>query len=96
MADPEITTDDPATASPRLPDGKTDSWEKIDILLKPVGGFLTASMIAYIGYLGSEILQERQQAYRKRLNRVAKEVIGKQIATLPGSRASQRRSRSAK
>lgn len=36
-------------------------WGKVDILLKPIGGLATAAVVAYIGYLGSDILQDRQQ-----------------------------------
>ena len=36
-------------------------WGKIDILMKPIGGLTTAAVVAYMGYLGSDILQQRQQ-----------------------------------
>jgi len=41
--------------------GPKDAWDKWDIVLKPVGGFLTALSVAIVGYLGSQYLN-RQQA----------------------------------
>lgn len=40
-------------------------WGKIDILMRPVGGLATAAVVAYIGYLSSNILQDRQQTNAK-------------------------------
>jgi hypothetical protein len=39
-----------------------DFWDKADIVLKPVGGLLTAVAIAYFGYIGSDVLNRRQEA----------------------------------
>ncbi len=36
-------------------------WGKIDILLKPIGSIVTALIVGFISYLGSNLLQERQQ-----------------------------------
>lgn len=39
---------------------KKSGWDKIDILLRPVGGMLTALSVALVGFLGSQYLEERQ------------------------------------
>jgi len=36
-------------------------WEKADIILKPVGGILTALAVALVGIIGSQILERRQE-----------------------------------
>jgi len=41
---------------------KRDQWDKIDILLRPVGGLLTAAAIALIGFMTSSALNQRQAA----------------------------------
>lgn len=40
---------------------KKDRWDKVAILLRPVGGLLTALMIAYIGFMSNGYLASRQQ-----------------------------------
>jgi hypothetical protein len=35
-------------------------WEKADVILKPVGGILTALAVALVGIIGSQILERRQ------------------------------------
>jgi len=37
-----------------------DRWDKVDIILKPVGGMLTALAVALVGILGSRYLNQRQ------------------------------------
>lgn len=39
---------------------KRDKWDKIDILMHPVGGLLTAAAIALIGFMTSSALNQRQ------------------------------------
>ena len=55
--------------SSETPERKTQPdpgrWGKLDILLRPIGGLATAAVVAYIGYLGSNVLQARQQTNAK-------------------------------
>src|SRR5262245_39312807 len=37
-----------------------DRWDKIGVLLQPLGGLLTATAVAYVGLMGSRVLEERQ------------------------------------
>jgi hypothetical protein len=39
---------------------RKDFWDKIAIVLHPVGGLLTASAVAYVGMTGSQLLERRQ------------------------------------
>lgn len=39
---------------------KKDFWDKIQILLAPIGGLLTAFAVAYVGFTGSQLLERRQ------------------------------------
>lgn len=39
---------------------KRDRWDKIDILMRPVGGLLTAMAIALLGFITSDALNRRQ------------------------------------
>jgi hypothetical protein len=39
---------------------KRDTWEKIDILMRPVGGLLTAVAITVLGFITSNALSQRQ------------------------------------
>lgn len=41
-------------------EGKRDAWDKLAIVLQPVGGLLTAMAIALLGYFSSEALNRRQ------------------------------------
>jgi len=41
--------------------GQKDRWDKADIILKPVGGLLTALAIAILGFMGSKYLEQKQQ-----------------------------------
>jgi len=40
--------------------GDRDNWDKADIILRPVGGLLTALSVALVGILGSQFLSQRQ------------------------------------
>ena len=40
--------------------GVKDRWDKVDVILKPVGGLLTALAVALVGILGSRYLNQRQ------------------------------------
>lgn len=42
------------------PSKKRDTWDKLDILLHPVGGLLTAAAIALLGFITSSALNRRQ------------------------------------
>ncbi len=42
------------------PPKKKDFWDKIAIVLHPLGGLLTASAVAYVGMTGSQLLERRQ------------------------------------
>ncbi len=39
---------------------KRDGWDKVDILMRPVGGLLTAMAIALLGFITSDALNRRQ------------------------------------
>ncbi len=41
-------------------EGKRDFWDKLAIILQPVGGLLTAVAIALLGYFSSDFLNRRQ------------------------------------
>src|SRR5262245_28208337 len=45
-----------------MPDatGKRDKWDKIGVMTQPLGGLLTALAVAYVGLMGSRVLEERQ------------------------------------
>lgn len=43
-----------------MPNNKKDRWEIADVILKPVGGLLTALAVALVGYFGSQVLERRQ------------------------------------
>jgi hypothetical protein len=43
-----------------MPSDPKDWWDKADIILKPVGGLLTALSVAIVGYLGSQYLNRLQ------------------------------------
>ena len=42
------------------PERKRDGWDKLDILMQPVGGLLTAVAIALLGFISSDSLNRRQ------------------------------------
>jgi len=42
------------------PARKRDSWDKIDILMRPMGGLLTAGAITVLGFITSSALSQRQ------------------------------------
>ncbi len=39
-----------------------DFWDKLQIILQPVGGLLTALAVAFVGFFGSHMLERRQTA----------------------------------
>jgi hypothetical protein len=39
---------------------KKDWWDRADVILKPVGGLLTALAVALVGYFGTQVLDRRQ------------------------------------
>ena len=39
---------------------KRDAWDKIDILMRPMGGLLTAAAITVLGFITSNALNQRQ------------------------------------
>ncbi len=41
-----------------------DKWDKANILLRPVGGLLTAGAVALVGFIGSSFLGEREMSSR--------------------------------
>jgi hypothetical protein len=43
-----------------IPKGPKDFWDKLHIVLAPVGGLLTAVAVAYVGIKGSRVLDRRQ------------------------------------
>ncbi|WP_455222721.1 hypothetical protein [Kaarinaea lacus] len=49
---------------------KKDRWDKIDILLKPVGGLFTGIALAIVGFFTTNLLEEQQ---RQQTERMAKE-----------------------
>jgi len=42
------------------PRPKRDTWDKLDILMRPMGGLLTAAAIAVLGFITSSALNQRQ------------------------------------
>lgn len=48
---------------------KRDRWDKADIILKPVGGFLAALSIASLGFFGSRALERQKSIEIKHLER---------------------------
>jgi hypothetical protein len=49
-------TDAPKTDAPKV----KDHWDKLGIVLQPVGGLLTALSVAYVGVIGSRVIEDRQ------------------------------------
>lgn len=45
-----------------MADGQKDFWEKLTVVLQPLGGLLTAIAVAYVGTKGSQVLNQRQAA----------------------------------
>lgn len=42
--------------------GDKSGWDKADVVLKPVGGLLTAMAVAFVGMYGSRVIERRQAA----------------------------------
>jgi len=38
-----------------------DRWDKINVILQPMGGLLTALAVAWLGFFGSKVIGERQE-----------------------------------
>lgn len=63
-----------ATEKPVIPEeAQKDKWDKLDILMKPIGGLVTALTIALISYFGSVYLNNRQNNEAK--NRLYTELM---------------------
>jgi len=45
-----------------MADKTRDAWDKLAVLLAPVGGLLTAISVAYVGVEGSKVIDRRQAA----------------------------------
>jgi hypothetical protein len=45
---------------PKQPSKGKDKWDKLEIILNPIGGLFTGLAIAALGYFGSAALEERQ------------------------------------
>ncbi|MEP6992934.1 MAG: hypothetical protein ABI968_00335 [Acidobacteriota bacterium] len=56
---PERASSEHSTGSPSPP--KHDRWDKISIVLQPVGGLLTAVAVAILGFWTSSYLRERER-----------------------------------
>ena len=39
-----------------------DKWDKVDIILKPVGGLLTAIAVSSLGFLGTDYLKKKEKS----------------------------------
>lgn len=51
-----------ARETPPLPARRRDTWDKLQIILQPVGGLFTALAIALLGVFSSQFLERRQAA----------------------------------
>jgi hypothetical protein len=61
MPGEETTPDGTAMRDEKVvPDQKKDAWERLDIILKPLGGILTALAVGLVGYYGSQALNRSQ------------------------------------
>ncbi len=40
--------------------GKKDFWDKLQVVMQPLGGLLTAFAVAFVGMTGSQLLERRQ------------------------------------
>src|SRR5262245_4846541 len=43
-------------------EGPRDFWDKLTIVLQPMGGLFTALAVALVGVMGSQVLDKRQAA----------------------------------
>jgi len=72
--------------------GPMDFWDKLAIILAPVGGLLTAIAVASLGFIGSSAL-ERQQSSEEKL-RLCSELMSRcarSASTRTGSPSSRAR-----
>ena len=58
---PADPASEPSPAPPPPTPPRRDIWDKLQIILQPVGGLFTALAIALLGILSSQFLDERQQ-----------------------------------
>ena len=58
--DPPFRVEMPADESPKRVRKVRDSWDKVQILVQPMGGLFTAFAIAILGFKSSEYLDRRQ------------------------------------
>src|SRR5258706_10730502 len=50
---------------PHSPPSGKDGWNKLHIILAPVGGLLTAMAVASLGFIGSRTLDQQQNSEAK-------------------------------
>ncbi|WP_455208354.1 hypothetical protein [Kaarinaea lacus] len=67
----------PAAASPKA----KDRWDKIDILLKPVGGLFTGIALAVVGYFTTQLLEQQQAEQTNRLAQQQAEETNRRLYT---------------
>ena len=48
-----------------VPAGPKDPWDKVQIILAPLGGLLTALAVASLGIFGSRALEQQQSSEAK-------------------------------
>jgi hypothetical protein len=58
--DPPVNVEPPSGESPRPAAPVRDGWDKLQILVQPLGGLFTALAIAVLGFRSSEFLNRRQ------------------------------------
>ena len=56
-----------------------DRWDKIDILLKPVGGLFTGIVLAIVGFVTTNILEEQQAVQTERLAKLQEEETNRRL-----------------
>lgn len=78
----------PAEGTKPQASGKTDSgskvkdrWDKIDILLKPVGGLFTGIALAIVGYFTTQLLEKQQAEQTNRLAQQQAEETNRRLYT---------------
>ena len=65
--DPPLHVDLPTDEAPRKVRRVRDSWDKVQILVQPLGGLFTAFAIALLGFKSSEFLNRRQHTLARLL-----------------------------
>ena len=61
--------------------GNKDFWDKIDILLKPLGGLFTGLALAAVGYFTTNLLEEQQAQQTERLAKQQTEETNRRLYT---------------